>query len=104
MLDRGSAGGPAIIAYVLKALIANLDWHLPIQEALALPNVVAHGADFSGEADRFTPEMLAQLNAVGIDIQPGQYEESGLTAITIDADGSLHGGADPRREGVALAY
>jgi gamma-glutamyltranspeptidase/glutathione hydrolase len=100
----GSAGGPAIIAYVLKTLVANLDWHVPIQDAVSLPNVVAHGADFSGESDRFAPDMLQQLNAVGIDIHPGQFEESGLTALSVDADGTLHGGADPRREGVALAY
>jgi gamma-glutamyltranspeptidase / glutathione hydrolase len=100
----GSAGGPAIIAYVLKTLVANLDWHVPIQDAVSLPNVVAHGADFAGEANRFAPDMLRKLNALGVDIQPGQFEESGLTALSVDADGTLHGGADPRREGVALAY
>ena len=100
----GSAGGPAIIAYVQKTLVATFDWHLSIQDAINLPNVVAHGADFSGEAGRFTPDLLQQLNALGIDIHAGQYEESGLTGVTIDADGTLHGGVDLRREGVALAY
>jgi gamma-glutamyltranspeptidase / glutathione hydrolase len=100
----GSAGGPAIIAYVQKTMIATFDWHLPIHDAINLPNVVAHGAGFAGEADKFAPQVLQQLNGLGFDIHPGQFEESGLTGATIDADGTLHGGVDLRREGVALAY
>jgi gamma-glutamyltranspeptidase/glutathione hydrolase len=100
----GSAGGPAIIAYVTKALIGVFDWHMSMQEAISLPNLVAHGPNFSGEAQRFQPGLLVQLNALGINVRPGQFEESGLTGLSVEADGTLHGGADPRREGVALAY
>jgi gamma-glutamyltranspeptidase / glutathione hydrolase len=100
----GSAGGPAIIAYVLKALIGTFDWHLSMQDAISLPNLVAHGASFSGEVDKFQPAMIEQLNAVGLNVHAGQYEESGLTGVRVEANGLLTGGADPRREGVALAY
>ena len=100
----GSAGGPAIISYVLKTLVGVFYWHLSVQDAISLPNLVAHGASFSGEADKFPPGMIDKLNALGINIHPGQFEESGLTGVRVDADGTLHGGADPRREGVALAY
>jgi gamma-glutamyltranspeptidase/glutathione hydrolase len=100
----GSAGGPAIISYVLKTLVGVFDWHLSMQEAISLPNLVAHGANFSGEADKFPPGMIEKLNALGINIRPGQFEESGLTGVRVDADGALRGGADPRREGVALGY
>jgi gamma-glutamyltranspeptidase/glutathione hydrolase len=100
----GSAGGPAIISYVVKTLIGAFDWHLSMQDAISLPNLVAHGANFSGEADKFPPDMIEKLNALGINIHPGQFEESGLTGVKVDADGTLQGGADPRREGVALAY
>jgi gamma-glutamyltranspeptidase/glutathione hydrolase len=100
----GSAGGPAIISYVTKTLVGAFDWHLSMQDAISLPNLVAHGANFSGEADRFPPGMIEKLNALGINIHPGQFEESGLTGVKVDADGTLRGGADPRREGVALAY
>jgi gamma-glutamyltranspeptidase / glutathione hydrolase len=98
----GSAGGPAIISYVLKTLIGALDWHLSMRAAVALPNLVAHGANFSGEADKFGPQLLDALNARGVNVHAGQYEESGLTGLQALPDGSLDGGADPRREGVAL--
>jgi len=98
----GSAGGPAIISYVLKTLIGALDWHLSMRAAVALPNLVAHGANFSGEADKFGPQLLDALNARGVNVHAGQYEESGLTGLQVLPDGSLDGGADPRREGVAL--
>jgi gamma-glutamyltranspeptidase/glutathione hydrolase len=100
----GSAGGPAIIAYVLKVLIGVLDWQLPMQSAIALPNLVARGADFGADVDRFEPQLLTQLPALGLELRPGQFEESGLQGVHVRADGTLDGGVDPRREGVALGY
>jgi gamma-glutamyltranspeptidase/glutathione hydrolase len=100
----GSSGGPAIIAYVLKALIGALDWQLPMQSAIALPNLVAHGAEFGAEIGRFDPELLRQLRGLGLVPRPDQSEESGLQGVRVRADGTLEGGVDPRREGVALGY
>jgi gamma-glutamyltranspeptidase/glutathione hydrolase len=99
----GSAGGPAIISYILKTVIATLDWHLSMQAAIALPNLVAHDANFSSETAKFPPAFVGELNARGLDVHPGQYEESGLQGIQRLPDGTLSGGADPRREGVALS-
>ena len=100
----GSAGGPAIIAYVLKTLIGTLDWHMSMQSAISLPNLIAHGDHFTAESPKFAPEVLNGMIAHGLDPQPVQYEESGLTGVLVRADGSYEGGADPRREGVALSY
>jgi gamma-glutamyltranspeptidase/glutathione hydrolase len=100
----GSAGGPAIIAYVLKTLIGVLDWQLPMQTAIALPNLVTRGVNFASETDRFEPGMAERLDALGFDLRPGQFEESGLQGVRVRSDGTLEGGADPRREGVALGY
>ena len=97
----GSAGGNAILAYVGKSLVASLDWKLPMQEALAQPNLVARGKWFMGEVTKFTPEMLASLRAKGIDLRPGQGEDSGVHGVLI-RDGQVDGGYDPRREGVVL--
>jgi gamma-glutamyltranspeptidase / glutathione hydrolase len=100
----GSAGGPAIIAYVMKTLIAALDWNLSMRDAESLPNLVAHGANFTGEAGKFGPQLIEALAARGLTVRVSQYEESGLTGLKVLPDGSFDGGADPRREGVAVGY
>ncbi len=97
----GSAGGNAILAYVGKSLVAAVDWNLPMQQAIAAPNLVARGRNFNGEVTKFTPAMLAALRAKGIDLKPGQGEDSGVHGVLI-RDGRVDGGYDPRREGVVL--
>ena len=97
----GSAGGNAILPFVAKSLIAAVDWGMPMQAAIALPNLVARGSSFGGEVDKFSPEILAGLRARGIDLKPGQGEDSGVHGVLI-RDGRIDGGFDPRREGVVL--
>jgi gamma-glutamyltranspeptidase/glutathione hydrolase len=97
----GSAGGNAILAYVAKTMVAAIDWNLPTQEAVAAPNLVARGSYFNGEVTKFSPEILAALRAKGIDLKPGQGEDSGVHAVMI-RNGRIDGGYDPRREGVVL--
>jgi gamma-glutamyltranspeptidase/glutathione hydrolase len=97
----GSAGGNSILAFVAKSLVAAIDWNMPMQEAIAAPNLVARGANFNGEVTKFSPEILAALRARGIDLKPGQGEDSGVQGVLI-RDGRIDGGYDPRREGVVL--
>ena len=97
----GSAGGNAILAYVAKSLVAAIDWNMPMQQALAAPNLVARGPNFQGEVDKFSPAILAGLRQRGINLKPGQGEDSGVTGVLI-RNGRVDGGADPRREGVVL--
>jgi gamma-glutamyltranspeptidase/glutathione hydrolase len=99
----GSAGGNAILAYVAKSLVASIAWNLPMPQALAAPNLVARGPNFQGEVTKFPPQLLAGLRARGIDLKPGQGEDSGLTGMRI-RNGRIDGGADPRREGVVLVW
>jgi len=97
----GSAGGNAILAYVAKSMVAAVDWKMPVQQALAAPNLVARGSNFNGEVTKFSPEMLAALQTKGINLRPGQGEDSGVHAVMI-RNGQVDGGYDPRREGVVL--
>ena len=99
----GSPGGPAILAYNLKALVGLLDWKLPMQEALALPNLVARGGSFNAEVENFAPGVVDGLEARGVHMVKGFGENSGLHGIAA-VDGGLQGGADPRREGVARGF
>lgn len=108
MLDRdrafagalGSAGGNAILAYVGKSLVGAVDWNLSMGDALALPNLVARGPAFQGEVTRFPPGVVEGLRDRGVELRPGQGEDSGLTGVIVRL-GRLDGAADPRREGVA---
>jgi gamma-glutamyltranspeptidase/glutathione hydrolase len=97
----GSAGGNAILAYVAHSLVGAIDWNLSMSDALWAPNLVARGPNFNGEITKFSPEILEGLRQRGIDLKPGQGEDSGLTGVLI-RDGHVDAAADPRREGVVL--
>ena len=96
----GSPGGNSILAYNLKALIAVLDWNLPVQAAFDLPNLVVRGQNIGSETRDFSPEIQAALAAAGMPLRPGATEGSGLHG-GVWRDGRWDGGADVRREGVA---
>jgi gamma-glutamyltranspeptidase/glutathione hydrolase len=96
----GSPGGSAILAYVAKALVGAIDWDLPMQQAIALPNLVVRGNAFNGEAGKMPAAVLEGLKARGIAVRPGSGEDSGLHGV-IRRNGHWDGGADPRRDGVA---
>jgi gamma-glutamyltranspeptidase/glutathione hydrolase len=97
----GSPGGNAILAFIAKTLIGVGPWGRPMQESIALPNLVARGSGSYGEVDKFPPEVLAGLRARGVELRPGQGEDSGIHGVLL-RNGRLEAGADPRREGVAL--
>jgi len=99
----GSPGGNAIPAYVLKAIVGFIDWKLPMQQALDLPNLVARGAAFYAEAARFPPGVVQGLAARGVTLRAGGAEGSGLHGV-MKVKGGYEGGADDRREGVAVGY
>ncbi len=96
----GSPGGNAIPAYVAKALVGWLYWDLPLQQAIALPNLVARGERFNGEAGAFPAPLRAALSGLGMEVVPGAGEDSGLHGVGVSGD-RLQGAADPRREGLA---
>ncbi len=97
----GSPGGLAIPSYVLKGIVGALDWKLSMQEAVALPNLVALGDYYGSEPAKFAPGVVEALAGMGVKVSGGfAGESSGLHGI-IARDSLLEGGADPRREGVA---
>ena len=97
----GSPGGPAIPAYVGKALVAFIDWKLPMNEAIALPNVIGRGDQVGVES---TFPFMEQLRAKGLNVGLGRGEDSGLHGLARLPDGRFMGAADPRREGIAKGY
>jgi gamma-glutamyltranspeptidase/glutathione hydrolase len=96
----GSAGGAAIINDVAKVLVGVLDWGLDPQAAIALPNRGSRNGPTEYEAGTALELIRPALEALGHTVRPVE-SVSGLHAIAVQ-DGRLLGGADPRREGVAL--
>ncbi len=74
-----------------------------MQQALDLPNLVARGSGFYAEAARFPPGVVTGLAAKGVTLRAGGAEGSGLHGVMRVKDG-YEGGADDRREGVAVGY
>ncbi|MEZ5896749.1 MAG: gamma-glutamyltransferase [Parvularculaceae bacterium] len=95
----GSPGGPAIIGYVAKTLIAMIDWGMPIQQAIDAPNaVIPRGAPVL-ETGGFDPDVIEGLRRMGHPVMERDLN-SGVHGFVVRDDGTLEGGADPRREGV----
>lgn len=100
LMAIGSPGGSAIINYVAKTLLGVLDWRLNIQQAIDLPN--------RGNRNRFTEleigtdlhALAPGLRAMGHQVREVEFP-SGLQGIVRTPEG-LEGGADPRREGLAM--
>jgi gamma-glutamyltranspeptidase/glutathione hydrolase len=99
VLATGSPGGSSIIGYTAKTLVGMLDWDLTPQEAIELPNVVARG-DVVRIENGMPPEIIGGLSALGFTIDANRGEISGIHTVQRRPDGTLIGGADPRREGV----
>ncbi|MGB8274982.1 MAG: gamma-glutamyltransferase, partial [Alphaproteobacteria bacterium] len=101
VLSVGSPGGPRIIGYVLKTLIANLDWRLDIERAIALPNFLNRNGATELEAGTDLTAFKNELEAMGHTVEIRELT-SGLQGIAATSPGSgagYEGGADPRREG-----
>jgi len=104
ILTIGSPGGARIIGYVTQALIAYLDSGLPLHEVMGQPHSNTPGGAITLETGTPIVELQDELEAMGHKVQIRDMD-SGLHAIALTYDGdtvTLTGGADPRREGVAL--
>ncbi len=95
----GSPGGPAIVNYVAKTLVAMLDWGLDAQSAVALPNFGSRNGPTELERGTVYEALAAPLRALGHEVRTAELT-SGLHAIE-RSRGGWRGGADPRREGAA---
>jgi gamma-glutamyltranspeptidase/glutathione hydrolase len=96
----GSPGGGAIILYNIKALIALIDWRLDAADAAALVNFGSTGDGVVIEPWTEWNNLSTALETLGHEVERVDLT-SGMHIITVTKDG-LEGGADPRREGVAL--
>ncbi len=102
VVSIGAAGGATIIAQVAKALIGVLDWKMSVQDAIAMPQLVAMGDTIRVEKGTNLETMIPALTALGHKVQ--------ATSLPLKANGvewtpqGWRGGADPRSEGESLAF
>lgn len=106
----GSPGGSTIIQFVVKTLVGMLDWGLDPQQAASMVDFGAANTpetnvggehpviDTSDDGDH--DPLVQGLRALGhqVNLAP---QSSGLSVVARDGT-DLVGGADPRREGVAM--
>src|SRR6266850_608772 len=96
----GSPGGHSIINYVALTIVNVLDWNMDIQKAIDAPRMGSRNGPTELEQGTKLELLAPALERMGhsVRIRP---EASGLHGIVRTATGWA-GGADPRREGVAL--
>jgi gamma-glutamyltranspeptidase / glutathione hydrolase len=104
VLVVGSAAGPRIITVVSQVVLNVLVHGMDIQSAIEAPRFHYDGGELHIEG-RIGPDVRAGLEAKGYKIAVADditFEFGGVHAITVGPEGT-HGGADPRRDGVAKA-
>ena len=100
-LAVGAAGGVTIPAQVLKAIIAVVDWNLPVDQALALPVLYAPGGntvfvEAGTEHEKLVP-VLTGLGHAEVRLRERSFKANAVEV----RGGKLVGAADPRSEGEA---
>ena len=96
----GSPGGSQIIGYVAKTLVALLDWKMDPQIAVDLGNLGSRNGPTELEKGTEAEAWKAALEAKGHEVRLLEMT-SGIQAIVKTPEGFV-GGADGRREGVAI--
>ncbi len=102
VLVLGSPGGSRIIDYVAQTLIGVLDWQLNIQQAINLAKITNRNDYTALEKGTALAEQAAAFEGKGHKVKVIDLN-SGLHGIQISPAG-LIGGADPRREGIAVGF
>ena len=102
LLAVGAAGGSTIPVQVARALIGVIDFGLPLDQAIALPMLLAPNDTISVEQGTALEAMIPQLQALG-------HRQVGARGMPLKTNGALHtaagwiGAADPRSEGIAVS-
>lgn len=117
VMATGSPGGASIIQFVVKTVVSALDWKLDAQQATSMVNFGAANSATTGVGGEhpsidvtnsgLNDPLLVGLRSLGHTVS-FSAQSSGVSTI-IRAPAALNaglptlwGGADPRREGIAL--
>ncbi len=101
----GSPGANRIITAVTQIVSNMADYGMNVAEAVFAPRLFNDTADVLHYEDRFSQETMKTVESFGQKIaEKGPFERymGGANAIQYEADGSLLGVGDPRRDGGAV--
>lgn len=98
----GAAGGGTIPTQVAKTLIGLIDFKLPLDQALALPQLYSPGDAVIIEDGTMLESMVEQLKALGHETVLARSLPLKTNAAQWTPDGWI-GAADPRSEGAAIS-
>ena len=115
LMATGSPGGAAIIQFTVKTIVSAVDWKLDAQQATSMVNFGAANSATTGVGGEhpsiniansgLDDPLLVGLRALGHTVSFAA-QSSGVSTIikgkTASGATQLSGGADPRREGIAL--
>ncbi len=106
----GSPGATRIFPTVAQVISHVIDHGLDIQEAIDLPRFYDNASNnilYESGENGIDPAVIEALAAMGhktTDRGGWNNYFGGVQGIVYNADGTLRGGADPRRDGKALGY
>ena len=117
VMATGSPGGASIIQFVVKTVVSALDWKLDAQQATSMVNFGAANSSTTGVGGEhpsidvtnsgLNDPLLVGLRSLGHTVSYSAQSSGVSTIIRAPASWNaglptLWGGADPRREGIAL--
>lgn len=108
VMSVGSPGGPVIISIVGNTVVNVLDHQMDMQQAINAARYSCRNASLNLEG-MFTQraQLAKELASRGwkiANLTPGNSVWGGAHGIRLLEDGTLEGGADPRREGAVRGY
>lgn len=100
----GSPGGVRIINTVVQIISKLIDHEMDLQDAIDSPRVTQNTSNTMLYESRIPEETILELTGLGHDMKRClDYDKKmgGVNGIYYKKDGTIVGGADPRRDGVA---
>lgn len=101
VLLTGSPGGSRIPEYVAQSIVGVVGFGRDSAVAAALSHVSHRNGGAVTVETGTAPAIIEGLQTIGHEVDQKDLT-SGLHLIEILPDGTLRGGADPRREGIAM--
>jgi len=107
VLALGTPGSYGILQTQAQAYVQHVDFGLPLQDAIEAPRARLWDETFVQVEGRIPADVVAELKKRGHDAQSfadWTMKVGGMQAVSVDpVTGVMTGGADPRRDGYAVA-